>query len=58
MKQNQILKIYGTDYKDMTVRLLTQADMLSHIKDKNWRIGTKPNLVSAKSGFLWGNDAP
>lgn len=46
MKQNQILKIYGTDYKDMTVRLLTQADMLSHIKDKNWRIGIKPNLVS------------
>lgn len=46
MKKNQILKIYGTDYKDMTVRLLTQADMLSHIVDKDWRIGIKPNLVS------------
>lgn len=46
MKKNQILKIYGTDYKDMTVRLLTQADLLSHIIDKNWRIGIKPNLVS------------
>lgn len=46
MKKNQILKIYGTDYKDMTVRLLTQADLLSHIVDKDWRIGIKPNLVS------------
>ncbi|WP_283680941.1 DUF362 domain-containing protein [Parablautia sp. Marseille-Q6255] len=46
MKNNQILKIYGTDYKEMTAELLTRADLLGRIKDKSCRIGIKPNLVS------------
>ncbi len=47
MKQNQILKIYGTDYKQMTKDLLVEADLAGHIADRNSRIGLKPNLVSA-----------
>lgn len=46
MKKNQILKIYGTDYKKMTIRLLEEAGLQEKIPDKNCRIGIKPNLVS------------
>lgn len=46
MKKNQILKIYGTDYRQMTKRLLEAADMASLIPEKESRIGIKPNLVS------------
>lgn len=47
MKNNQILKIYGTDYKGMTIRLLKEADLSGRIPDKKCRIAIKPNLVSA-----------
>ena len=47
MKQNQILKIYGTDYKQMTKELLAEADLAGRIADRNSRIALKPNLVSA-----------
>lgn len=47
MEKNQILKIYGTDYKEMTVRLLRAADLSGRIADKDCRIAIKPNLVSA-----------
>ena len=30
MKENEILKIYGTDYKEMTKLLLTEAELESH----------------------------
>jgi len=42
---NQIWKIYGTDYKEMTVRLLKETDLASLIGDRGKRIGIKPNLV-------------
>ena len=47
MNKNQILKIYGTDYKGMTIRLLKKADLSGRIPDKKCRIAIKPNLVSA-----------
>ncbi len=47
MKRNQILKIYGTDYKQMTKDLLIEADLAGHIADRDSRIALKPNLVSA-----------
>lgn len=53
MKQNEILKIYGTDYKVMTKEILQQSDLIGHIQDKNCCIGIKPNLVSA-SEASWG----
>ena len=53
MKENEILKIYGTDYKEMTKLLLTEAELESRIPAKNARIGIKPNLV-APSEASWG----
>ena len=53
MKENEILKIYGTDYKEMTKLLLTEAELESRIPGKNARIGIKPNLV-APSEASWG----
>lgn len=46
MRDNQILKIYGTDYKSMTKRLLMEADLQERLPDVKCRIGIKPNLVS------------
>ena len=46
MKKNQILKIHGTSYKEMTKQLLEQADLESMLPAKEKCIGIKPNLVS------------
>lgn len=46
MNQNEILAIYGTEYKEMTKCLLQKADLCSHIPHKDCKIGIKPNLVS------------
>ena len=46
MEQNDILMIYGTNYKEMTKQLLTEAKLWERIPDKQSRIGIKPNLVS------------
>lgn len=46
MKENEILKIYGTEYKEMTKRLLAEADLIGRIPSLDCRIGIKPNLVS------------
>ena len=53
MKENEILKIYGTDYKEMTKRLLMEAELEKRIPGKETRIGIKPNLVSP-SEASWG----
>ena len=53
MKNNQIFKIHGTDYREMTIRLLREADLNGHIPHKKCRIGIKPNLVSP-SEASWG----
>jgi len=45
MKRNQILRIFGTEYKELTKKLLERADLASHISSKDLRIGIKPNLV-------------
>lgn len=47
MEKHQILAIYGTDYTDMTVRLLESADFEGLVPDRHARIGIKPNLVVA-----------
>lgn len=50
MKRNEILRICGTNYKEMTKMLLTEADLEAHIlakgTDRNLRIGLKPNLCT------------
>ena len=49
MEKNEILKIYGTDYKEMTKELLREAGLSGIIPGRNARIGLKPNLVSAST---------
>ena len=46
MKRNEIIKIYGTDIREMTLRLLNAADLASRIKNTDARIAVKPNLVN------------
>ena len=46
MEKNEIIKIYGTDYKEMTRLLLEQADLISAVPEGAKRIGIKPNLVT------------
>ncbi len=56
MLQDEIYKIYGTDYKEMTIRILEEANLQQAICNKarslgqadatKLRIGIKPNLVS------------
>ncbi|MCD7922732.1 MAG: DUF362 domain-containing protein [Clostridiales bacterium] len=46
MDRNEIIKIYGTNYKEMTKMLLEQADLASEIPFSETRIGIKPNLVT------------
>lgn len=53
MNKKEILAIYGTDYKEMTKQLLTEADLTSRIPNPSCRIGIKPNLVSP-SEASWG----
>lgn len=47
MKKNQILQIHGTDYENMTIRLLEAAMLTDELPDKEMKIGIKPNLVIA-----------
>ncbi len=52
MKRNEIYIIHGTDYRDMTKRLLAEADLAGQIREttkgkKDPFIGLKPNLVNA-----------
>lgn len=58
IKENQILKIYGTDYKEMTKRLLQTAGLAELIGDRTKRIGIKPNLVTPSPAEFGGTTHP
>ncbi len=47
MKQNEIIMIHGTAYKDMTKQLMEAAGFEKEYPNKKMRIGIKPNLVVA-----------
>lgn len=53
MQNNQIYKIYGTDYKELTKQLLEETQLENEIKDRTRKIGIKPNLVSPSTAD-WG----
>lgn len=53
LAENEILRIYGTEYTKNTIRLLEEADLASLIPSRAARIGIKPNLVSP-SEASWG----
>lgn len=46
MKENQIYIKCGTDYREMTKELLKACDLKTRIREKEKRIGIKPNLVA------------
>lgn len=46
MKKNEIFKIYGTEYKNITKELLEHADLAGLIPTREVLIGIKPNLVA------------
>lgn len=46
MKNSEILRIYGTDYTEMTKRLLEKAALAEEISSPSARICLKPNLVT------------
>jgi len=48
MKTNQIIKIFGTEYKQMTKDILFASHLAEMIPDKSSRICIKPNLVVSK----------
>ena len=45
MNKNDIFIIHGTDYKDMTIRLLHEAGLAEEIGDREKHIALKPNLL-------------
>ena len=53
IEKNEIIRIYGREFKENTIRLLEEADLAALIPGKNVRIGIKPNLVSV-SEASWG----
>lgn len=46
MKMNEMYMIHGTDYTEMTKKLLKEADLSGMIPNQHAKIGIKPNLVS------------
>ncbi|MCD7885251.1 MAG: DUF362 domain-containing protein, partial [Lachnospiraceae bacterium] len=59
MNRNEILKLYGTDYREMTGKLLEQADLCALLPErKDCCIGIKPNLVSASDASLGATTHP
>ena len=58
MRKNEIWRSYGTDYKDMTKRLLQQADLAGSIPADAARIAIKPNLVVPSPASFGGTTHP
>ena len=57
-RDKKIWKIFGTDYKEMTKKILAAADLAARIGDKKARIGIKPNLVVASPAQFGGTTHP
>ena len=58
IQRNQIWKLYGTKYLEMTKRLLEETDLASLIGDRKKRIGIKPNLVVPSPAEFGGTTHP
>ena len=55
---HRIWKIYGTNYKEMTKKVLAAADLAGRIGTRSARIGIKPNLVVASPAQFGGTTHP
>ena len=67
IRKNQIWKIYGTDFKDMTKKLLEGTELSAAVREKaaslgrppeTLRIGIKPNLVTPSPADFGGTTHP
>lgn len=58
MNKNEIIRIHGTEYKEMTKRLLNEASLSAHIPSKDMMIGIKPNLVSPTPAMFGATTHP
>ena len=58
ISRDQIFKIYGTDYKEMTKELLQSIEASALIPDSHTLIGIKPNLVSPSTADQGGITHP
>lgn len=58
MERDEILLLHGTDYQEMTVRLLREAKLAEHLPRKEMRIGIKPNLVVAATASTGATTHP
>ena len=58
MQKNEIWRSYGTDYKDMTKRLLVQAGLLDLLPPRPARIAVKPNLATPVPADFGGTTHP
>ena len=57
LQKNQIWKIYGKNYKEMTKHLLEETDLSSRI-GRAQQIGIKPNLVTSSPAELGATTHP
>ena len=53
MNNREIVRIYGEDYRELTIQLLSYCQLERRIPGKDIKIGIKPNLVSP-SEASWG----
>ena len=58
MKKNEIWRSYGTDFKEMTKRLLVQSGLEDMLPGKAARIAVKPNLVTPVPASFGGTTHP
>ncbi len=58
MQKNEIWRSYGTDYKEMTKRLLLQCGLEEMLPGKTARIAIKPNLVTPAPADFGGTTHP
>ena len=58
MQKNEIYRSYGTDFKEMTKRLLSQAGLAERLPDPAACIAIKPNLVSPTPASFGGTTHP
>lgn len=58
MKINEIYKIYGENYREMTRQLLEKSALIDEIPEGQPLIGIKPNLVSPTEASYGGTTHP